>query len=165
MISTFGTSNGTIMVSARVYFAMANKGMFWGPIGHVHPKFRTPANALILQAVWTSLLVLSGTFDILTDMLIFISWIFYAAGAFGVFVLRKKMPDAPRPYKVVGYPYVPAIFVVFALAFVVFTLYNDIVNYINGNSQIINSVFGLALTALGIPIYFYYLRKNKKNAE
>lgn len=163
MVSTFGTSNGTIMVSARVYFAMAKEGLFWGPIGNVHPKFRTPANALMLQAIWTSLLVLSGTFDILTDMLIFISWIFYAAGAFGVFVLRKKMPDAPRPYKVVGYPYVPAIFVIFALAFVIFTLYNDIVNYAQGNSQIINSIFGLLLVAIGIPIYIYYQRKNRKN--
>lgn len=162
MVSTFGTSNGTIMASARVYFAMAQRGLFWGPIANVHQKFQTPANALILQAVWAAALVLSGTFDILTDMLIFISWIFYAAGAFGVFVLRKKMPNAYRPYRVPGYPWLPAIFVIFALAFVVFTLYNDIVNYAQGRTQIINSVFGIFLTALGAPIYFYYKWKLKR---
>ena len=97
MISTFGTSNGTIMVSSRVYFAMSHKKVFYDKIGKVHPRFFTPANALVLQAFWTSVLVLSGTFDILTDMLIFVSWIFYAMGAYGVFILRKKMPDVHRP--------------------------------------------------------------------
>ncbi|MDQ1266061.1 MAG: basic amino acid/polyamine antiporter, family [Bacteroidota bacterium] len=165
MVSTFGTSNGTIMVSARVYFAMARGGLFWHPIGAAHPRFKTPANALMIQGIWASMLVLSGKFDDLTDMLIFVSWIFYGLGAFGVFILRKKMPDTPRPYKVWGYPYIPAIFVIFALAFVIFTLYNDIVNYINGRTQIINSLFGLLLVGLGTPIYFYYKRKNIKTEE
>jgi len=160
MISTFGTSNGTIMVSARVYFAMSHKKVFYNSIGKVHPKFLTPANSLLLQAVWSSILVLSGTFDILTDMLIFVSWIFYAMGAYGVFVLRKKMPDVHRPYKTWGYPYVPVIFVLFASAFVVFTLYNDIVLYYSGKTQIINSLFGLLLVALGIPFYVYFNKKS-----
>lgn len=162
LISTFGTSNGTIMVSARVYFAMARKGHFFKKIGKIHPKYLTPANALILQAFWTCILVLSGTFDTLTDMLIFVSWIFYAIGAYGVFVLRKKMPDVERPYKVWGYPYIPIIFIVFASAFVVLTLWNDISAYINGQSQIINSIFGLFLVALGIPFYLYFERKSLK---
>ncbi len=162
MISTFGTSNGAIMVSARVYYAMARDGVFFKKIGFVHPKNKTPANALLIQAVWSCVLVLSGTFDILTNMLIFVSWIFYAMGAYGVFVLRKKMPNAHRPYKVIGYPWLPAIFVAFATVFVIFTLYNDILNYVEGRTEIINSVFGLALTGIGIPIYVYYKRKNKK---
>jgi APA family basic amino acid/polyamine antiporter len=162
MISTFGTSNGTIMVSSRVYFAMARRKMFFSPIGRIHPRFRTPGNALVLQASWTAILVISGTFDILTDMLIFVSWIFYALGAFGVFVLRKKMPNARRPYRVIGYPYIPMIFVIFAFGFVIFTLYNDINNYVNGNSRIINSLFGLLLTFIGIPIYFYFKKKQKE---
>ncbi|OGU38087.1 MAG: hypothetical protein A2X61_06390 [Ignavibacteria bacterium GWB2_35_12] len=161
MISTFGTSNGTIMVSARVYYAMSNKGMLFPIFGNVHPKYRTPGNALILQAVWASLLVLSGTFDILTDMLIFVSWIFYGLGAFGVFVLRKKMPDRYRPYKVIGYPVIPAIFVIFATAFVLFTLINDIENYVAGKVQIINSLFGILLVGIGIPFYIYFKRKYK----
>ena len=163
MISTFGTANGTIMVSARVYFAMSRENLFFKRIGNTHPKFNTPANALLIQAVWTALLVLSGTFDILTDMLIFISWIFYGMGAYGVFVLRKKWPDKHRPYKVIGYPWIPAVFVAFAAVFVIFTLYNDIVNYIQGHSEIINSVFGLFLVAPGIPLYAYFNKKRKNN--
>ncbi|MCU0425551.1 MAG: amino acid permease [Candidatus Kapabacteria bacterium] len=159
ILSTFGTTNGTILASARVYFAMAREKMFFGPIGSVHPRFHTPANALFLQAFWSCVLVLSGTFDMLTDMLIFVTWIFYALGAYGVFVLRKKMPDAPRPYKVWGYPYVPAIFVLFAAVYVVITLYNDVSAYMNGSSPIINSVFGLFLVATGLPFYFYFQRK------
>ncbi len=159
MVSTFGTSNGTIMVSSRVYFAMARRKLFFSPIGRIHPVFRTPGNALVLQAVWSSVLVMSGTFDILTDMLIFISWIFYTMGAFGVFVLRKKMPDAPRPYRAFGYPYIPIIFVIFAFGFVVFTLYNDFSNYAEGKSQIVNSMFGLLLTGIGIPLYYYFKKK------
>ncbi|HRP02564.1 MAG TPA: amino acid permease [Candidatus Kapabacteria bacterium] len=161
MVSTFGTSNGTIMVSARVYYSMSKNGLFFDKFGKAHPKYHTPANALILQAVWSSILVFSGSFDDLTDMLIFVSWIFYAFGALGVFVLRKKMPDAPRPYKVPGYPYLPAIFVIFAFGFVFLTLYEDISNFINGKSEMINSTFGLILTALGIPLYYYFKRKNR----
>jgi APA family basic amino acid/polyamine antiporter len=161
MVSTFGTSNGTIIVSARVYYAMAQRKMFFTPIGRIHPKFRTPGNALILQASWASILVLSGSFDDLTDMLIFVSWIFYAFGALGVFVLRKKFPHADRPYKVWGYPFVPAIFIVFAFAFVVFTVYNDINNYMNGNSRIINSLFGLLITLTGIPFYIWFKRRSQ----
>jgi APA family basic amino acid/polyamine antiporter len=89
-------------------------------------------------------------------MLIFVSWIFYAAGAYGVFVLRKKMPDAHRPYRVWGYPFVPAIFVVFALIYVVFTLVTDIQAYNSGESEIIRSVFGLALLVPGVPLYFLF---------
>lgn len=163
MISTFGTSNGTIMVSARVYFAMSRKGMFFKLFGNIHPKFATPSNALILQAFWTSMLVLSGKFDDLTDMLIFVSWIFYAMGAYGVFVLRKKMPDFPRPYKVPGYPIIPAIFIAFASIYVIVTLYFDIVNYYSGKTQIINSLFGLLLVALGLPLYFYFNKKQKSS--
>jgi len=159
MVSTFGTSNGTIMVSARVYYAMAKNKMFFPSIGKSHQKFKTPANALLLQAGWSALLVLTGTFDTLTDMLIFVSWIFYAIGAMGVFVLRKKMPDAERPYKVWGYPYVPAIFTIFATGFVILTLINDITAYQAGETELINSIFGLFLCASGLPFYYYWRRK------
>lgn len=161
MVSTFGTSNGTIMVSARLYYAMAKEGLFFRPIAYVHPQFRTPYNSLILQSIWTSVLVLSGTFDILTDMLIFVSWIFYGMGALGVFVLRKKMPEVERPYKVFGYPFVPAIFVIFASIFVVFTLINDIEMYNQGKTQIVNSILGLLLVLSGIPLYIYFMKKCK----
>jgi APA family basic amino acid/polyamine antiporter len=156
MISTFGTANGTILASARVYFAMSNRGRFFRPIGNIHPAFRTPGNALILQAAWTSLLVLSGTFDTLTDMLIFVSWVFYALGAAGIFVLRRTMPDAPRPYRVFGYPLVPAVFVVVATVYVGLTLWNDIAAFQRGEVPMVNSVFGLLLVATGIPFYLAF---------
>lgn len=156
MISTFGTANGTIMASSRVYFAMANRKMFFSPIKHLHPKYATPANSLRLQASWASILVLSGSFDDLTDMLIFVSWIFYAIGAYGVIVLRKKMPNVHRPYKVLGYPYLPIVFIILAIGFVGFTLWNDISNYYAGRAEIINSLFGLLLVALGIPFYYFF---------
>jgi basic amino acid/polyamine antiporter, APA family len=161
MISTFGTANGTIMVSARVYFAMSREKLFFKRIGNIHEKYKTPANSLLFQAVWTAILILSGTFEILTDMLIFISWIFYAMGAYGVFVLRKKWPDVERPYKVFGYPYIPIIFIIFAGAFVFFTMYNDIINYNQGKTEIINSLFGIVLVLTGIPFYLYFNRKRK----
>lgn len=165
MISTFGTSNGTIMASARVYYAMSNRGMFFKSIGKSHIKYLTPANALWLQAVWTAILVLSGTFDILTDMLIFVSWIFYMLGAAGIFILRKKMPDAHRPYRVFGYPYIPIIFIIFAFFFVVFTIYSDLIGYIEGRYRIINSLFGLMLLSTGIPFYFIFKKYFKTKLE
>lgn len=166
MISTFGTSNGTIMVTARVYYAMSNENVFFKSVGRIHPKYNTPSVSLIVQSVWTSILILTGTFDTLTDMLIFVSWIFYGLGAYGVIRLRKLKPDTPRPYKVWGYPYVPYIFVVFSIFFVFMTLYNDIANYISNNfapgePRIIKSIFGLIFVAIGIPLYVYY-KKNKK---
>jgi len=161
MVSTFGTSNGTIMVSARLYYSMAREKLFFEKIGEINKRFKTPANSLILQAIWTSILVISGTFDILTDMLIFVSWFFYAMGALGVFILRKKMPDAKRLYKVTGYPVVPAIFVIFAFCFVIFTVFSDIQMFMQGKTQIINSIFGSALVLIGIPFYFYFMKKRK----
>ena len=161
MISTFGAANGILMMSARVPFAMARERHFFKSLGVVHPKFRTPGAALVAQGIWASILVLSGTFDQLTDMLIFVSWIFYAAAAYSVIVLRKKMPDAPRPYRVWGYPIVPILFVLFSVVYVVFTLYNDITAFNKGEAPLINSVMGVLLVAIGIPGYLYWNHKKK----
>ncbi len=160
MISTFGATNGNVLATARVTFAMAQEKRFFPIIAKIHPKFKTPGNALILHGIWTSMLVMSGSFDTLTDMLIFVTWIFYALSAVGVMVLRKKAPNAVRPYKTWGYPYVPLAFISIASFFLVVTLYNDITNYLNGITPLINSLFGLALTAMGIPLYFYFKRKD-----
>jgi len=165
MISTFGAVNSIAMTSARVYFAMAREKLFFRRLGNVHPRYRTPGAALVVQGAWASILVFSGTFDQLTDMLIFVSWIFYALAAISVFTLRKKMPDAPRPYRVWGYPVTPILFVLFASVYIVFTLYSDISNYTSGRSPIINSVMGLLWVALGIPGYLYWNRKSKKETE
>ncbi len=160
MVATFGCTNGNILATTRVTFAMAQEKKFFKSIGNVHPKFKTPGNALLLHAVWITLLILSGSFDMLTDMLIFVSWLFYGLAAVGVMVLRKKMPDAVRPYKTWGYPFVPIAFIFCSSLFLLITLYNDITNYLDGTSPLINSLFGLVLASLGIPLYFYFKKKN-----
>lgn len=154
MISTFGTTNGTILASARVYYAMAKDGLFFRKLEDVHHKYRTPGVSLIIQGLWASLIAMTGTFDQLTDMLIFVSWIFYGLGAYGVIVLRKKMPNAERPYKVIGYPWLPLIFVVFSAFFVGFSFYVNVRN----------AVFGLLLVIIGIPLYFWFNRKGNRNS-
>lgn len=163
LVSTLGTSNGTILVSSRVYYAMAKEGMFFRTLGYIHPSKATPSRSLWWQCVWTIMLVFTGTFDMLTDMLIFVSWAFYALGAIGVFVLRKRMPETVRPYRVWGYPILPSVFVFFACAFLVFTLYTDIDQYItakaSGNDSYINSVYGLVLLMSGLPFYYWFLKR------
>jgi basic amino acid/polyamine antiporter, APA family len=156
IISTFGTTNGNVLATARVTFAMAQDRRFFSFAGKVHPRFNTPGNALWLQGAWTSMLVMSGSFDMLTDMLIFVSWFFYGMSALGVFVLRYKMPERSRPYKVWGYPFVPGIFVGFTFFFLAATLINDIHLYHTGKTVLINSLLGVLLTALGIPLYWYF---------
>lgn len=154
MISTFGTTNGSILASSRIYFAMAKDNLFFKSAGSIHPKFKTPDISLVMQGIWSCLLVLSGTFDQLTDMVIFASFIFYGAGAFGVFILRKKMKDTERPYKAMGYPIMPAIFVLFCLTLVVVTIIQ--------NPR--DAGLGLLLVLSGIPFYIFWNRK-KNNIE
>lgn len=155
IISTFGALNGSILATARVPYAMARADLFFHKLGEVHPRFGTPHVALVVQGIWSCVLVMSGSFDTITDYVIFASWLFYMMGAFGVFVLRKKMPDEVRPYKVWGYPYLPAIFVVFAFLF----LMNSII------SDTENAMMGLILIAAGLPFYFYWKYRTKKVVE
>ena len=166
MISTFGTANATILASARVYFSMSRRNVFPRFLGTAHPTFHTPAWSLVVQGVWSVLLLFSGTFDILTDTLIFVSWVFYAMSAYGVFVLRKKEPNAARPYRVPGYPFTPWIFVVFATLYLAFTVYNDVAAYhaavTAGKPAFINSAFGVVLVLIGTPIYWFYARRQKQ---
>ncbi len=159
VVSCLGGTNINLLTNARVIFAMAESKIFFNWSGKVHPKFNTPGNSVMLLGVWSSLLVISGSFDILADMFIFMSWVFYGLVVIGVFILRKKMPKAERPYKAWGYPWIPLIFVLFTAVYIGTTLYNDIANYLNGSSPIINSVFGLLLTAIGIPLYYYFKRR------
>jgi APA family basic amino acid/polyamine antiporter len=161
MVSTFGAVNGTIMMSARVPYAMSKDGLFFRTLKNVHPKFNTPSKALLFQGCWACVLVFSGTFDQLTDMVIFVSWVFYGTATFGVFILRRKWPDVERPYKVWGYPVVPLLFIGFAVLFLGFTLYTDIISFVSGESPLINSIMGILLVAIGIPGYLYWNVKNK----
>jgi APA family basic amino acid/polyamine antiporter len=149
VITTLGCCNATILSSCRTYFAMANEGLFFKGVARLNKK-QAPVNSLWVQGVWACILVLSGTFDQLTDMIIFAVFIFYGATTLGVFILRKKMPDAPRSYKVWGYPVVPAIVVIFCALLVVNTVF----------SRPREAAIGAALMLTGVPFYYWFKRSN-----
>jgi APA family basic amino acid/polyamine antiporter len=155
LISTLGCINATMLTGARPYFAMARERLFFSSIGKLN-KNNVPANSLLWQGIWASVLVLSGTFDQLTDMLIFAVYIFYGAIALGVFILRRRIPDVYRPYKVWGYPVIPAIFILFCIGL----FFNTII------TRPRESVIGLTLILLGIPVFYLLRRKySKKEAD
>ena len=161
IISSTGAINGNILPVTRSTFAMAQDGLFFRSAGRVHPRFYTPHVALWLHCLVTCLFILTGSFDMLADLFVFMIWLFYGFAAYGIFILRKKMPDAPRPYRLKGYPVIPIIFLGFSLFYFSFTLYNDISNYLEGRSKLINATLGLSLTAAGIPFYFYFISRKK----
>lgn len=159
VLSTLGATNANVLSTARVTFAMGKENRWMSFAGRPHEKNHTPVNALMLNAAWTIILIISGSFDMLTDMLIFISWFFYGMSALGLIILRKKLKDVNRPYRVWGYPLVPLVFVLFTLFFLCSTVYTEILNYINGSSPVINSLLGVLIVCTGIP--FYFLAKKK----
>ncbi|KPK82392.1 MAG: hypothetical protein AMS25_02445 [Gemmatimonas sp. SM23_52] len=148
IVSTFGALNGAIFVGPRVYYAMARDGIFFRRVGEVHPRFTTPALAILLQAVWASLLTLSGTYEQLFTYVVVVSFIFWIAATASVFVLRRRLPDLPRPYRTWGYPVVPMIFIVATSAILVNTVI----------ARPVESLAGLGITVLGIPVYYYWRR-------
>lgn len=150
VITTFGCTNTTLLGPPRLYYAMAKEGQFFSAASYIHPKYNTPSKAILIQAVWASLLVFSGSFDQLTDMLIFAAFIFYGATALGVFILRIRMPDVPRPYKAWGYPIVPGIFIIFCVALIIITLM----------ARPREALIGLSLMASGLPFYWYWNRRD-----
>ena len=149
LFTTFGATNSTVLPPPRLYYAMARDGVFFQLAAYVHPKYRTPSKALLLQAGWASLLVLSGSFDQLTDMLVFASFIFFAAVTIGVFVLRIREPETPRPYKAWGYPVIPAIFILFCLVLIIVTL----------TTKPREALLGAGLMLTGIPFWWYWNRR------
>jgi APA family basic amino acid/polyamine antiporter len=158
-LSVLGVTNASILAPPRMTFAMARNGKFFAFAGKIHPKFQTPGNALLLHLVWMIVMVFSGSFDILANMYIFVTWMFNLLLVAGVFILRKKMPDAYRPYKVWGYPWVPIIALLCTGFYLGMTLRTDIVDYLDGRTHLINSLFGILLTCTGIPFYFYFRKK------
>ena len=146
IIAVFGSINGSILTAARVYYTMAHDGLFFGWCGTVHPRFRTPHLALLVQGAWSVLLVCLASYEELFTYSIFAAWIFYALTALGVIVLRRKRPDLPRPYRVAGYPWVPILFVLAASAFVANTLLE----------KPTEAGWGTVLVALGVPVYFIW---------
>ncbi len=155
ILSTLGAANANVLATARTTYAMGEGNKWFGNAAKIQPKYKTPGNALIWNAVWTIVLIISGSFDMLTDMLVFVSWFFYGMSALGVIILRYKMRDVHRPYKVWGYPIIPILFVAFVFFFLGSTLINDISNYNSGTSPVINSLLGIVITLIGIPIYYF----------
>jgi basic amino acid/polyamine antiporter, APA family len=150
VISTFGCMNGMSLAGARVYYAMAKDRLFFSKVGKVNPKYHTPAVSLMVQAVWASLLTLSGTYNQLLDYVIFAVLLFYILTILGLFRLRRTRPDAPRPYRAWGYPVVPVLYIVLAL-FIEWAL------LMNRPGR---SLSGLGIVAVGIPIYYLWHRRN-----
>ncbi len=155
LVSTFGTVNGMVLSGPRVTYAMARDGVFFNRLADVHPRFRTPHVSILVQAVWACLLTLSGRFDQLFTYVIFAAWIFYGLTASAVFVLRRKRPEAARPVRTWGYPVVPAAFILVAAALVVNTLISDPRD----------SLMGLCIVCLGLPVYFILLAREKKGVR
>ena len=149
IVSMFGALNGNILVGSRVYYAMAKDHLFFSSAANVHPKFHTPGNAIIIQGFWAAILTLSGTFEELITLVVFVNFMMWIAASSTVFVLRKKQPNLERPYKVWGYPYVPAFFIIFSSVIMVNTFFES-------PEQ---SLMGLGLTLLGIPAYLYWKKK------
>jgi APA family basic amino acid/polyamine antiporter len=147
LISTFGCNNGLILSGARVYYAMAKDKLFFTKAGTLN-RHNVPAAALIAQSIWTSLLCLSGTYGQLLNYVIFAALIFYALTTVGLFRLRKLRPDAERPYKVIGYPVLPALYIILASAIAVILLIAD-----QTRTQ---ALFGLAIVLLGVPVFFIW---------
>lgn len=148
MISIFAALNGSILSGARVPFAMARDKLFFSSIATVHPKYFTPANSIMLLSAWSMLFVLTGRYDQLFTCVIFASWILYGMATASVLVLRRKRPDLARPYKTVGYPFVPIVFVLVAGALIVSTLLESPRE----------SLLGLGIIAIGIPFYRHWSR-------
>ena len=150
IVSTFNSTNNSLMTAPRIYYAMAKDGLFFKKAGVSHPKFLTPHKAILLQLFWCLVLIISGSFNMLTDMLVFVAFIFYGCGAFGVIILRRKMPNENRPFKVPLYPVIPLVFTLFS-AFLVYYSIVQSPGY---------AIIGLFLVAMGVPLYYFFNRKS-----
>ncbi|MCD9187351.1 MAG: amino acid permease [Pyrinomonadaceae bacterium] len=155
MLSSIGTLHTSILTGARVPYAMAKDGLMFEPMGRISEGTRVPVIALIVQGIWACILALSGSFDTLTDYVIFGSWIFYALVTSSVFVFRKKLPNAERPYKAFGYPVIPILFLFVAGWLLINTLWTNPVQ----------AFAGLFLILLGLPVYYYLTKGKATNSE
>jgi basic amino acid/polyamine antiporter, APA family len=154
MISSFGSLHASALANSRVPFAMARDGLFFRALARLSPRTNVPARAIVAQAAWGSVLALSGSYDNLTDSVIFASWLFYGLSTASLFVFRRTMPDAPRPYRALGYPLVPMIFVLVTTALLINT-------FIAAPRE---AVRGMLMLIAGLPLYWYWSRRSAKPA-
>jgi APA family basic amino acid/polyamine antiporter len=146
LVSMFSAANGVTLTAPRMYYAMARDGVFFRKLAEVSPAYGTPAFAIVAGSLWSVLLAATGTFEQLLTYVVFTEWAFLSVAALAVFVFRRREPDAPRPFRVPGYPITPAVFVLSAAAIVVNTLV----------AQPLQALLGLGLVLLGIPAYFWW---------
>ena len=148
VFSTFGCLSATILYCTRIYLAMAQDGLFFRSLARVHPRYRTPATSIVVQGGWAIALTFSGTYEQLYTYVVFAMFLFHAATGAAVIVLRRTRPGLPRPYRAWGYPVVPCVFILTAMAFVANTLLE----------RPTESLWGLVLLLLGLPAYFLWRR-------
>ena len=154
LLSSFGCANGLILSGPRVYYAMAKDGLFFRKVSKLHPTYKTPAVSLMVQMVWTCILCLSGTYGQLLDYIIFAVLVFYILTIVGLFILRRTHPNAERPYRAVGYPVLPGVYILMALFIdVVLLRYKPQYTWP-----------GLGIVLLGIPVYFLWSRQNQQQS-
>jgi APA family basic amino acid/polyamine antiporter len=156
LISTFSAANSVILTAPRVFYAMANDNLFFKKLAEVHPRFKTPASAIVALGVWSAVLACAGKFAELIGGVIFIGWIFYGLGAAAIFPLRRAGKDLAIPYRVPGYPWTPLLFVLAAAAIVGNAVYVAIHN----PGQSINLYIAIALFVLGIPAYYFWRKRS-----
>jgi len=155
LLSSFGCDNGLILAGARVYYAMAKDGLFFRNVAKLHPTYKTPHVSLMVQMVWTCILCVSGSYGQLLDYIIFAVLVFYILTILGLFVLRRTHPTAERPYRAVGYPVLPAIYIVMALFIdVVLLRYKPQYTWP-----------GLIVVLAGIPVYYLWSRRSGAAAQ
>lgn len=147
MLSTFGTLNVLVLVYSRLYYRMAQENVFFKSASKVHPVYRTPHYALLYSMIWSCILVISGTYDVLTNMSVFSSFTFYTLQAFGLIKMKRKKVITDR---IPGYPLAPVLFIILTSLFLINTLI----------SNVTQSITGIMLTLIGIPVYYFFKKKN-----
>jgi basic amino acid/polyamine antiporter, APA family len=152
MVSSFGALHASVLANSRIPFAMARDGLFFRSLARLSPRSNVPARAILAQSGWASVLALSGSYDTLTDSVIFASWLFYGLVTASLFVFRRTMPDTPRPYRAWGYPVVPLIFVFVTAALLINT-------FVASPREALR---GIALLAAGLPLYWYWARRSRQ---
>jgi len=153
MVSMLATLNGTIMSGGRVPFAVARDGYLFKALGQVHPRFHTPGLALVIQgAVAVVLVLVGGAFKELFSLAIFAEWLFYMVAASTIFVFRWREPDVKRPYRTMGYPVVPALFIAIAAVLLYYTFM----------SNLKDSIAGVIVILLGVPVYLWFARQRRR---
>ena len=149
MVSSFGALHASVLANSRIPFAMARDGLFFKSLVRLSPRTNVPVRAILAQAAWASVLAVSGSYDALTDSVIFSSWLFYGLMTAALFVFRKTMPDTPRPYRAFGYPVVPMIFLLVTSALLINT-------FVAAPREALR---GVAVLAAGLPFYWYWSRR------